>query len=189
MHRKRRGSEKSTFLTIFWVFFWFSQDRLFSMNSTRKPSNLIKSPIFTNTPCKSTCLYNAPSIRGPVWLDDRGTGQWKWLEEVPRRTSRAPLAFPCFVHCLIRVEAEGFLDYQGRAGIISIVRWNLRPVIFGAPSMHTVCSTLLIVWVFSVWQGPWGNAWFNPWPHEVSGDQGPDQQLPGWLPCNDCSCQ
>ena len=30
-----------------------------------------------------------------------------------------------------RVEAEGLLDYQGRAGIISIVRWNLRPVIFG----------------------------------------------------------
>ena len=28
--------------------------------------------------------------------------------EVPRRTSPAPLAFPCFVHCLIRVEAEGF---------------------------------------------------------------------------------
>ena len=29
------------------------------------------------------------------------------------------------------MEAEGLLDYQGRAGIISIVRWNLRPVIFG----------------------------------------------------------
>ena len=41
---------------------------------------------------------------------------------------------PLFVHCLIRVEAEGFLDYQGRAGIISIVRWNLRPVIFGVDS-------------------------------------------------------
>ena len=27
---------------------------------------------------------------------------------------------------------EGLLDYKGRAGIISIVRWNLRPVIFGA---------------------------------------------------------
>ena len=27
-------------------------------------------------------------------------------------------------------ETEGFLDYQGSAGIISIVRWNLRPVIF-----------------------------------------------------------
>ena len=26
---------------------------------------------------------------------------------------------------------RAFLDYQGRAGIISIVRWNLRPVIFG----------------------------------------------------------
>ena len=30
------------------------------------------------------------------------------------------------------MEAEGLLDYQGRAGIISIVRWNRRPVIFGA---------------------------------------------------------
>ena len=53
------------------------------------------------------------------------------MEEVPRRTSLVPLAFPLFVHCLIRVEAEGLLDYQGRAGIISIVRWNLRPVIVG----------------------------------------------------------
>ena len=31
-------------------------------------------------------------------------------------------------------ETEGLLDYQGRAGIISIVRWNLRPVIFGVES-------------------------------------------------------
>ena len=29
------------------------------------------------------------------------------------------------------METEGLLDYQGWAGIISIVRWNLRPVIFG----------------------------------------------------------
>ena len=36
---------------------------MFSRNSTRKPLNFIKSPIFTNTPCKSTCLYNAPSMR------------------------------------------------------------------------------------------------------------------------------
>ena len=54
------------------------------------------------------------------------------MEEVPRRTSLAPLASPCFVLRLIRVETEGLLAYQGRAGIISIVRWNLRPVIFGA---------------------------------------------------------
>ena len=32
---------------------------------------------------------------------------------------------------LLGLETEGLLDYQGRAGIISIVRWNLRPVIFG----------------------------------------------------------
>ena len=53
------------------------------------------------------------------------------MEEVPHRTSLVPLAFLCFVLCLIGVETEGILDYQGRAGIISIVRWNLRPVIFG----------------------------------------------------------
>ena len=50
---------------LFWRFsggFWFSQDRLLSRNSTRKPFNLAKSPIFTNAPCKSTCLYNAPSM-------------------------------------------------------------------------------------------------------------------------------
>ena len=35
---------------------------------------------------------------------------------------------------LVGVETEEFLDYQGRAGIISILRWNLRPVIFGVHS-------------------------------------------------------
>ena len=57
------------------------------------------------------------------------------MEEVPRRTSLAPLAFPCFLLCLVllRLETEGLLDYEGRAReIISIVRSNLRPVIFGA---------------------------------------------------------
>ena len=53
------------------------------------------------------------------------------MEEVLRRTSLVPLAFPCFALCLIRVETDRLLDYQGRAVIISIVRWNLRPVIFG----------------------------------------------------------
>ena len=53
------------------------------------------------------------------------------MEEVPRRISLVPLAFPCFLHCLMGVETEGRLDYQGRAGIISTVRWHLRPIIFG----------------------------------------------------------
>ena len=48
--------------------------------------------------------------------------------------SLAPFTFPCFVLRLIGVETKGLLDYQGRAGIISIVRWNLRPVIFGVLS-------------------------------------------------------
>ena len=38
---------------------------------------------------------------------------------------------PLFVHCLIGVETEGLLDYQGKPGIISVVRRSLRPVMFG----------------------------------------------------------
>ena len=43
-------------------------------------------------------------------------GQWKCMEEVPRRTSLVPLAFLCFVLCLMGVETEGLLAHQGRAG-------------------------------------------------------------------------
>ena len=49
---------------------------------------------------------------------------------VPCRTSLVPHCFPLFC-TLLGVETEGLLGYQGRAGVISIVRWNLRPVIFG----------------------------------------------------------
>ena len=38
------------------------------------------------------------------------------MEEVLRRTSLVPLAFPCFVYCLIGVDKEGLLDYQGGRG-------------------------------------------------------------------------
>ena len=38
------------------------------------------------------------------------------MEEVPRRTSLVPLAFPCFVLWLEGVETEGLLDYQGAGG-------------------------------------------------------------------------
>ena len=58
-----------------------------------------------------------------------------WTMEMNGGSSALYLAcapcVPLLVHCLLRVEAEGLLDYQGRAEIISIVRWNLRPVIFG----------------------------------------------------------
>ena len=36
------------------------------------------------------------------------------MEEVPRRTSPVPLAFPCLLHSLIGV--EGLSNYQGRGG-------------------------------------------------------------------------
>ena len=45
--------------------------------------------------------------------------------------AHTPCGIPCFVLCLIGMETEGLLDYQGRAGIISIVQWNLHPVAFG----------------------------------------------------------
>ena len=38
------------------------------------------------------------------------------MEEVPRRASLVPLAFPRFLYCLIGVETEGLLDFQGLAG-------------------------------------------------------------------------
>ena len=62
------------------------------------------------------------------------------MEEVPCRTSLPPLEFPCFVLRLIGVESEGLLDYQGRAGIISIVRWNLRLVIFGVTRYDSLAT-------------------------------------------------
>ena len=53
------------------------------------------------------------------------------MEKVQRRTSCAPLAYPFFMLILIGLEAKNLLTFQGRRGIASVVRWNLRPVIFG----------------------------------------------------------
>ena len=43
------------------------------------------------------------------------------------RTPRVPL----FMLILIGLEAKGLLAFQARRGMISVVRWNLRLVIFG----------------------------------------------------------
>ena len=53
------------------------------------------------------------------------------VPSLPYRTSRAPLAPPCFLLVLIGLETKGLLDFQGRRGIASVVQWNLCPVIFG----------------------------------------------------------
>ena len=54
------------------------------------------------------------------------------MGKVPCRTSRAPLACRALSYASFnRLEAKRFLAFQGRRGIASVVRWNLRPVIFG----------------------------------------------------------
>ena len=78
---------------LFWRFsggLWFSQDRLCSRNSTRKPLNLIKSRIFTNAPCKTACLYNAPSMHT---LEDIFRGPFSWWSVVRRSFAQGLLAW------------------------------------------------------------------------------------------------
>ena len=65
-------------------------------------------------------------------VDNRGPARWKRMEEVPCRTSLLPPRVPFFVLIVIGLEAKGLLAFQGRRGIASAVRWNLRPVMFDA---------------------------------------------------------
>ena len=78
-----------------------------------------------------------PSDDWTTGVPDNGN-DWRKFRAVPRLY---PLRSFCCVLCLIEVETEGLLDYQGRAGIISIVRWNLRPVIFGVDLSYFGFST------------------------------------------------
>ena len=48
------------------------------------------------------------------------------------------LCVPVFLLISVGLEAKGLLDFQGRRGITSIVRWNLRPVIFGVDNPQTM---------------------------------------------------
>ena len=92
-------------------------------------------------------LFSTPvQARGPIWLDDRRSVQWKWMEEVLHRTSRAPFASLCFLLTLIGLEAKGLLDFQGPRGITSVVRWNLRVVIFGVDKLPELRHKFLKIW-------------------------------------------
>ena len=63
------------------------------------------------------------------------------MEEALCRTSLAPLAPPCLFFVYARWKQKGFsLDYQGRAGIISALLWNLRPGIFGVNTRHVIAK-------------------------------------------------
>ena len=57
------------------------------------------------------------------------------------RTPRVPL----FMLIFIGPGSKGLLDFQGRRGIASVVRWKLRPVIFGAD--HRKCLRRYVVCV------------------------------------------
>ena len=70
--------------------------------------------------------------------------QYVWTTRVPDnandwRKSFPPLASPCFVLCLIRVETEGLLDYQGRAGIIPLYGGTFAQ----SYSVSSSCSILI----------------------------------------------
>ena len=65
-----------------------------------------------------------------------GTGMTghRTMEMIGRSTAsylvRTPRV-PFFMLVVIGLEGRGLLAFQGRRGIASVVRWNLRPVIFG----------------------------------------------------------
>ena len=98
---------------LFWRFsggFWFSQDRLFSRNSTRKALNLIKSLIFTNAPCKTACLYNAPSMHT--------------LDVVSNRKSRQQTGPKATWHIFSHILPTIVTDI-----ITKLIRWEFSPVV------------------------------------------------------------
>ena len=75
--------------------------------------------------------YRATTLHAQYGWTDRGARQWKLRRKFRIAPRLHPLHPLVLYYCFKGVETEGILDYQGRARIISIVRWNLRPVIFG----------------------------------------------------------
>ena len=62
------------------------------------------------------------TTRGPY-----DENEWRKYRVVPRAHPLPPCAFAYFLEGL---EAKGRLDFQGRPGITSVVRWNPRSVMF-----------------------------------------------------------
>ena len=75
------------------------------------------------------------------------------MEMIGRRTALYLVHTPrisFFVLALIGLEAKGLLAVQERRGIASVVRWNLRPVIFRDRSQMCMCylNSVLTKWGF-----------------------------------------
>ena len=64
-------------------------------------------------------------------MEMNGRSSVSYLVHTPR------VLFLLFIlQMLIGLEAKGLLAFQGRRGIVSIVQWNLLPVIFGVVIIH-----------------------------------------------------
>ena len=82
----------------------------------------------TLTVTLTTAMPNMTGRPGCRTMEMNGGSSASYLARTP--------CVPFFVLCLIRVEAEGLLAFQGRAGITSIARWNPRPVVFGVDNLY-----------------------------------------------------
>ena len=111
--------------------------------SREKPFRTFKGgfPIWT---CPSRFVLVCPL----VGTDMTGRPGHRTMEMIGVNSAPYLARTPCVLlgvlyFVLIGVETEGLLGYQGRAGIISTVRWNFRPVIFGVDKIRVLLILLL----------------------------------------------
>ena len=87
------------------------------------PLNLLKSQIFTNTPCKSTCLYNAPSLH-TVDLDELSLSRRKNIAvmETSRKVIVVTSGFAanCLVGALIAQESIYISLFDSNPTIVGV---------------------------------------------------------------------
>ena len=93
------------------------------MNCADRPGLFAKKS--TETP-----NFSDNSVRVP-YLEMNGGSTASYLART------APFASLCFYY-FSRSGRKGALDFQGRHGITSVVRWKLRPVIFGVEMPQTL---------------------------------------------------
>ena len=142
MHCTRRGSEKSNSLAIFWGFLIFSQDWLFSRNSTRKPLNLKKSLTFRDERIEPKTFFSQtfralPGYPGKI---PAYPGKKVWFPGL-RGTYRT--FWPPPLHVEDPTPPENIRTQKFRFGFFFFA-WFFtnapcKPTcLYNAPSMHTV---------------------------------------------------
>ena len=83
--------------------------------------------------------------------------EWRKYRVVPRTHPLRSCISACFNRSGSK-RAKGLLDFQGRRGITSVIRWSLRPVIFGVD--FSVSSEQTSNWPFGSGDCPvgWGSS-------------------------------